>query len=113
MYERAKSAIGNHFMPSLVNLTYRLIETANERAECVVVATVAHTRGSTPQRRGAKMLFSKTARLWELLEAAASKLKLGGSSRGVALKKSRCTAFTNSRGSERREWFAGERWKSL
>jgi len=30
---------------------YRLI------AERVVVATVAHTRGSTPQRRGAKMLF--------------------------------------------------------
>ncbi|MGI8918393.1 MAG: XdhC family protein [Pyrinomonadaceae bacterium] len=36
---------------------YRLIETANQRGECVVVATVAHTRGSTPQRRGAKMLF--------------------------------------------------------
>ena len=36
---------------------YRMIETANERGECVVVATVAHTRGSTPQQRGAKMLF--------------------------------------------------------
>ena len=36
---------------------YRLIAEANERAERVVVATVAHTRGSTPQRRGAKMLF--------------------------------------------------------
>jgi xanthine dehydrogenase accessory factor len=36
---------------------YRLISDANERGECVVVATVAGTRGSTPQRRGAKMLF--------------------------------------------------------
>ncbi len=36
---------------------YRLIGEASERRERVVVATVAHTRGSTPQRRGAKMLF--------------------------------------------------------
>lgn len=36
---------------------YRLVDEANERGERVVVATVAHTRGSTPQRRGAKMLF--------------------------------------------------------
>ncbi|HEX8494520.1 MAG TPA: XdhC family protein [Pyrinomonadaceae bacterium] len=36
---------------------YRLIGEARERGERVVVATVAHTRGSTPQRRGAKMLF--------------------------------------------------------
>lgn len=36
---------------------YRLICDANQRNEPVVVATVAHTRGSTPQRRGAKMLF--------------------------------------------------------
>ena len=36
---------------------YRLIDEANRRGERVVVATVAHTRGSTPQRRGAKMLF--------------------------------------------------------
>ena len=36
---------------------YRLIEEANSRGEKVVVATVTHTRGSTPQRRGAKMLF--------------------------------------------------------
>jgi xanthine dehydrogenase accessory factor len=36
---------------------YRLISESNERGERVVVATVAHTRGSTPQRRGAKMLF--------------------------------------------------------
>lgn len=36
---------------------YRLIDEATERGERVVVATVAHTRGSTPQRRGAKMLF--------------------------------------------------------
>ena len=36
---------------------YRMIEAANARGECVVVATVAHTRGSTPQQRGAKMLF--------------------------------------------------------
>lgn len=36
---------------------YGLIGAATERGERVVVATVAHTRGSTPQRRGAKMLF--------------------------------------------------------
>jgi xanthine/CO dehydrogenase XdhC/CoxF family maturation factor len=36
---------------------YRLIREANGRGERVVVATVADTRGSTPQRRGAKMLF--------------------------------------------------------
>ncbi len=36
---------------------YQLIEEASARGERVVVATVAHTRGSTPQRRGAKMLF--------------------------------------------------------
>ena len=36
---------------------YRLIRKAEDRGERVVVATVAHTRGSTPQRRGAKMLF--------------------------------------------------------
>ncbi|HYY58843.1 MAG TPA: XdhC family protein [Pyrinomonadaceae bacterium] len=36
---------------------YRLIGEATRRGERVVVATVAHTRGSTPQQRGAKMLF--------------------------------------------------------
>ena len=36
---------------------YRRIEEANNRGERVVVATVARTRGSTPQQRGAKMLF--------------------------------------------------------
>jgi xanthine dehydrogenase accessory factor len=36
---------------------YRLISEAQMRGERVAVATVAHTRGSTPQRRGAKMLF--------------------------------------------------------
>src|SRR3954462_13489241 len=36
---------------------YGLIGEAAARGERVVVATVAHTRGSTPQRRGAKMLF--------------------------------------------------------
>jgi len=36
---------------------YRLVGEAAARGERVVVATVAHTRGSTPQRRGAKMLF--------------------------------------------------------
>ena len=41
---------------------YRLIEDAGRRGERVVVATVAHTRGSTPQRRGAKMLFFEGGR---------------------------------------------------
>jgi xanthine dehydrogenase accessory factor len=36
---------------------YRLIDAASGRGERVVIATVAHTRGSTPQQRGAKMLF--------------------------------------------------------
>lgn len=36
---------------------YRLINEAASHGERVVVATVAHTRGSTPQQRGAKMLF--------------------------------------------------------
>jgi len=36
---------------------YRQIREATSRGECVAVATVADTRGSTPQRRGAKMLF--------------------------------------------------------
>ncbi len=42
---------------------YRLINEANERGERVVVATVAHTRGSTPQRRGAKMLFFENGKV--------------------------------------------------
>jgi xanthine dehydrogenase accessory factor len=36
---------------------YRKLRDATGKGERVVVATVAHTRGSTPQRRGAKMLF--------------------------------------------------------
>src|SRR5258705_6398445 len=36
---------------------YSAIGVAHNRGERVVVATVAHTRGSTPQRRGAKMVF--------------------------------------------------------
>jgi xanthine dehydrogenase accessory factor len=42
---------------------YHLISEANRRRERVVVATVAHTRGSTPQRRGAKMLFFEDGRV--------------------------------------------------
>lgn len=41
---------------------YDLIAQSNARGERVVVATVAHTRGSTPQRRGAKMLFFEDGR---------------------------------------------------
>jgi len=36
---------------------YRSISEAQQRGEQVVVATVTGTRGSTPQQRGAKMLF--------------------------------------------------------
>lgn len=36
---------------------YRLLSEAQERRERVAVATVADTKGSTPQRRGAKMIF--------------------------------------------------------
>ncbi len=42
---------------------YRLIDDANSRGERVVVATVAQTRGSTPQQRGAKMLFFESGRV--------------------------------------------------
>ncbi len=36
---------------------YRLLKEASLRGDRVVVATVAATRGSTPQQRGAKMAF--------------------------------------------------------
>lgn len=36
---------------------YQRISDANRAGQRVVVATVAGTRGSTPQQRGAKMLF--------------------------------------------------------
>jgi xanthine dehydrogenase accessory factor len=36
---------------------YSLLEQRTARGERLAVATVAHTRGSTPQRCGAKMLF--------------------------------------------------------
>lgn len=42
---------------------YRAISDANERGERVVVATVAQTRGSTPQQRGAKMLFMENGKV--------------------------------------------------
>jgi len=56
---------------------YKMINDATARGERVVVATVARTRGSTPQQRGAKMLFSKMTKLPERLGAVASKLKFG------------------------------------
>jgi xanthine dehydrogenase accessory factor len=51
--EVCATSMGTIAQPDL----YHLIDEANARGERVVVATVAHTRGSTPQRRGAKMLF--------------------------------------------------------
>ena len=42
---------------------YQLLSTASDQGERVVVATVAHTRGSTPQRRGAKMLFFQNGKV--------------------------------------------------
>ena len=42
---------------------YRAISEARDRGERVAVATVAHTRGSTPQRRGAKMLFFESGQV--------------------------------------------------
>ena len=57
---------------------FRRIEEANTRGERVVVATVAHTRGSTPQQRGAKMLFFESGvKRPEPSVAAASKQKFG------------------------------------
>lgn len=56
--ERSSSCLYAGYMSTIPQHgLYRLIEEANARGERVVVATVAHTRGSTPQRRGAKMLF--------------------------------------------------------
>jgi xanthine dehydrogenase accessory factor len=54
-----QSAISNQQSMStlLQHDLYRMLDEADARGERVVVATVAHTRGSTPQRRGAKMLF--------------------------------------------------------
>jgi xanthine dehydrogenase accessory factor len=42
---------------------YRQNNEAGERGERVVVATVAHTRGSTPQQRGAKMVFFQNGKV--------------------------------------------------
>src|SRR5882757_1371895 len=42
---------------------YNLIRESIERGEVVAVATVAQTRGSTPQQRGAKMLFFADGRI--------------------------------------------------
>jgi xanthine dehydrogenase accessory factor len=39
------------------NDLYRMIAGATQHGERVVLATVTGTRGSTPQQRGAKMLF--------------------------------------------------------
>jgi xanthine dehydrogenase accessory factor len=39
------------------NELYKLLTNAIEKNERVAIATVANTKGSTPQRRGAKMLF--------------------------------------------------------
>lgn len=36
---------------------YRMILEAGARGELLAIATVTHTRGSTPQQRGAKMVF--------------------------------------------------------
>lgn len=45
-------------MPTVLGLDlYRMISEANARGERVAVATVAQTRGSTPQQQGAKMVF--------------------------------------------------------
>jgi xanthine dehydrogenase accessory factor len=56
--ETCQSAIGNDTMGTISQRDlYQQIHEAQKRGERVVVATVAHTRGSTPQRRGAKMLF--------------------------------------------------------
>jgi xanthine dehydrogenase accessory factor len=49
---------GSQIMGTIAQVDlYRLVGEANERGERVVVATVARTRGSTPQQCGAKMLF--------------------------------------------------------
>ena len=42
---------------------YQHINEATARGERLVVATVAQTRGSTPQQRGAKMLFFESGKV--------------------------------------------------
>lgn len=46
-----------------VGQLYQLLRDARTRGERIVVATVAETRGSTPQQRGAKMLFFQDGRV--------------------------------------------------
>ncbi len=56
--DHAQLTTDQQAMPTLAQQDlYRMINEAGERGARVVVATVAHTRGSTPQQRGAKMLF--------------------------------------------------------
>jgi xanthine/CO dehydrogenase XdhC/CoxF family maturation factor len=50
---------------------YSAIAAATRNGERVVLATVTGTRGSTPQQRGAKMLFFKTVKRRELSAAVA------------------------------------------
>ena len=42
---------------------YQLINEAEGRGERIVVATVAQTKGSTPQQRGAKMVFFESGKV--------------------------------------------------
>lgn len=42
---------------------YRAIQSALERGEDTVVATIVHTRGSTPREVGARMLISRDGRV--------------------------------------------------
>ena len=56
---------------------YRLISEANEREQRVVVATVTRTRGSTPQQRGAKMVFFESGEVAGTVGAAVSKQRSG------------------------------------
>ncbi len=79
-----------------------MINEAGERGERVVVATVAHTRGSTPQQRGAKMLFFQDG------QVAGTVLKRA---KRCARAKLRCITFRSlPRKQAKKEWFAEEQW---
>jgi xanthine dehydrogenase accessory factor len=70
---------------------YKLIDEAHGRGEQVVVATVAHTRGSTPQRRGAKMLFFENGEVAGTVGGGCIEAEVWAEAR--AAMRSRCSAL--------------------
>ncbi len=81
---------------------YRLIGEANAEGQRVVLATVAETRGSTPQQRGAKMLFFADGKAAGTVGGGCIEAKCGRSSGGIALRQVSAAPFLIDRGSSQR-----------